>query len=411
MRDRHIGHPKHLGLLAMIMIAAISLSSCGTMQRAGSGSEAAAQATTSFLETLRQTTAPIVDSGTLPEDPSTVYVVLQSESGTNGTADGITAYQGILRRAAVARAKGLDLKAIKVTVVNAQGTPLYGAQLPVEETIDPRWYSQPGLGESDIASAVAAAFSMSGDADAARIESVRISKDFDGSQVLLVDASVVDVGTAWHGIQAVRHQVAAAVMDSMMFRMLSSPRFRLISTLQTGSRSTGRSSTWNFTASSSGLTLRYPRFRKGWTLVGLESSRDSDSCEIVRPAPRRRRRPPATGPERGPLDLSRSSVFPSGAQEDEAADGRSGSPRPARARRRAFAATSRASSWPTTRQSQVCRMARRGELLTFVAGGGYRQSDTGWSGGLRRRCAGAGKFLPGDVPRRPHTAMTSSLTK
>ena len=213
MRDRHIGHPKHLGLLAMIMIAAISLSSCGTMQRAGSGSEAAAQATTSFLETLRQTTAPIVDSGTLPEDPSTVYVVLQSESGTNGTADGITAYQGILRRAAVARAQGLDLKAIKVTVVNAQGTPLYGAQLPVEETIDPRWYSQPGLGESDIASAVAAAFSMSGDADAARIESVRVSKDFDGSQVLLVDASVVDVGTAWHGIQAVRHQVAAAVME------------------------------------------------------------------------------------------------------------------------------------------------------------------------------------------------------
>lgn len=53
---------------------------------------------------------------------------------------------------------------------------------------------------------------MSGDADAARIESVRVSKDFDGSQVLLVDASVVDVGTAWHGIQAVRHQVAAAVM-------------------------------------------------------------------------------------------------------------------------------------------------------------------------------------------------------
>lgn len=95
-----------------------------------------------FPGTLRQTTAPIVDSGTLPEDPSTVYVVLQSESGTNGTADDVSAYQGILRRAAVARAQGLDLKAIKVTVVNAQGTPLYGAQVPVEETIDPRWYSR-----------------------------------------------------------------------------------------------------------------------------------------------------------------------------------------------------------------------------------------------------------------------------
>lgn len=37
MRDKHIRHLKHLGLLAMIMIAAIGLSSGGTMQSVGSG--------------------------------------------------------------------------------------------------------------------------------------------------------------------------------------------------------------------------------------------------------------------------------------------------------------------------------------------------------------------------------------
>jgi hypothetical protein len=138
-------------------------------------------------------------------------VIASSSAGVESTPEEMIASHLALRAATLEKMRGVKIQAISVVFKRASGQYVAGDSQPIVRSIDPIWYSAPGLGlqaaseclDEEIRSALAAG--------PFHVTETRVTQDSDGTRVLWAWMTVTTIAAASSAIDKPLDAVAQSV--------------------------------------------------------------------------------------------------------------------------------------------------------------------------------------------------------